>query len=95
MTKVVYNHGYGGLSLPSEEARKQWKELTGTEWNRKIPRTHPSLVQIVEEMGPTNSTRGGGCLCIRVLPPGTKYYILTKEDVEQVRTLDEFKWKIA
>ena len=51
MTKVVINSCYGGFGL-SDKARERLKEL-GLEfkWQYDIPRHHPLLVQVVEELG--------------------------------------------
>jgi hypothetical protein len=51
MPKVVINSCYGGFGL-SDKARARLKEL-GLEfkWQYDIPRHHPLLVQVVEELG--------------------------------------------
>lgn len=51
MPKVVINTCYGGFGL-SDKAKDRLREL-GLEfkWQYDIPRHHPLLVQVVEELG--------------------------------------------
>ena len=96
--KIVINDSYGGFDL-SEEAQKRYLELGGvppelTWYWFNIDRTHPALIQTVEELG--MKAAGDYCnLIIEEIPAGTKYTLREYDGAEWIETEDDIDWKIA
>lgn len=91
MVKVVYNDDFGGFS-GTWAAKERGRVLSGnpdwgTPWH-EIPRTDPTLVQVVEE-GLTKD------LAIRDIPAGSEYRIDEYDGAENVVLKDEYDWLIA
>lgn len=96
MTKVAYNNCYGGFSL-SNEAMKLFHKLKGTErqkhdHGRTIPRHDPTLIQVIEELGPA----ANGCVAKLVIVNITsdKYWIEEYDGNERVHT-DTIPWIVV
>ena len=59
MKKIVINTCYGGFSLSVDALSRFRKETNDDEvWAFEIPRDHPVLVKIVEEMGEQAGQKG-------------------------------------
>jgi len=93
MHKVVINSCYGGFGL-SDKAIARLKEL-GLEfrWEYDIPRHHPLLVQVVEELGEKAS---GTYAKLEVVKINSKLYQVTEYDgFENVKTpSDPVEWVV-
>ena len=93
MHKVVINSCYGGFGL-SDKAIARLKDL-GLEfrWEHDIPRHHPLLVQVVEELGEKAS---GSYASLEVLEINSKLYQVTEYDgLEGIKTPgDHVDWVV-
>jgi len=82
MTKVVYNDCYGGFGI-SAAAMSLFAQRTGESISDDdIPRHHPALIAIVEELG---AAANGDCARLRIEEDDGLYRIKDhdgKEDVE-------------
>lgn len=63
-------------------------------YTKNIPRTDPTLIQVVEELGP-DANGPFARLAICDLLPGTRYRIDEYDGAETVKTIDDYKWSIA
>lgn len=61
---------------------------------RKIPRTDPHLIQVIEELGEKASGAHAN-LAIAEVPAGTKYRIDEYDGAESVMTEADYEWSIA
>lgn len=93
MHKVVINACYGGFGL-SDKAIARLKEF-GLEfrWEHDIPRHHPLLVQVVEELGKEAS---GTYSNLEIIEINSNMYRITEYDgFEGVKTpSDHEEWVI-
>lgn len=62
--------------------------------SRRLPRTDPTLVQVMEELGTAADGRFAK-LCIRDVPAGTRYRIDEYDGSEAVMTVDDYEWSVA
>lgn len=93
--KVVVNRCYGGFSLSARAEsllRERFPGLVDEHdlGARDVPRHHPGLVAVVEELGAAAS---GGCakVCVEVID--TPMYRIDEYDgMESVETLDTIDW---
>ena len=93
MNKIVYNACFGGFSL-SQEAIKRGEELApDIDWGyRDVPRHHPALVQIVEELG---EKADGAFADLQIEEiSGNKYRITEYDGNEEVETPDSIEWVV-
>ena len=91
MTKVVYNAGFGGFNL-SNKAMDRMVELgyVGLELNsNEIPRHHPILVQVVEELG---DKANDGCANLQIEDVYGSYRIDEYDGFERVMTAPDYDW---
>ena len=91
MTKVVYNAGFGEFNL-SNKALDRMVELgyVGLELNsNEIPRHHPILVQVVEELGDKASGDYSILAIVEVYGP---YRIDEYDGSESVMTVGDYDW---
>lgn len=93
MHKVVINSCYGGFGL-SDKAISRLKEL-GLEfrWEHDIPRHHPLLVQVVEEL---EDEASGSYAKLEVVEIYSKLYQVTEYDgFEGIKTPgDHVDWVV-
>ena len=93
MHKVVINSCYGGLGL-SDKAIARLKELgLEIEWEHDIPRHHPLLVQVVEEL---EDEASGTYAKLEVVEIYSKLYQVTEYDgFESIKTpSDPVEWVV-
>lgn len=60
-----------------------------------IDRTNPNLIQVIEEMGPSEAGTFWSCPVIEIIPAGTKFLIKEKDGYETIVTPEDLEWKIA
>jgi hypothetical protein len=63
-------------------------------WGSDIPRTDPTLIAVIEELGKAANGRFAR-LKIHELPSGTKYRIDEYDGNERVMTPDDYDWETA
>lgn len=90
MKKVVINDSFGGFCL-SAKAKELYKELSGHEFNSKVSRTDPYLIQVVEELG-IKAEGSYSCLLIVEIPDDSLYRIVEYDGWEYVETPDSIEW---
>lgn len=93
MHKVVINSCYGGFGL-SDKAKARLKELgLEVEWGYDIPRHHPLLVQVVEELGEKASDTYAK---LEVVEINSRLYQVTEYDgFEDIKTpSDHMEWVV-
>ncbi len=98
MHKVVINDEFGGFAL-SYLATERLEDL-GVDvsaftdrFDRKaynIPRHHPLLVKVVEELGKKASEEYSDLIVVTI--PGTKYVIREYDGREWIETPEDIKW---
>lgn len=60
-----------------------------------LDRTDPTLISVVETMGPKAASGKYASLCIEEIPNGTQYKIDTYDGIEELITKDDDDWKTA
>lgn len=90
MNKVVYNGCYGGFGL-SVRAIKLLEER-GVEFAYDLPRHHPELVRVVEELGDAANGRHARLFVEEI--EGNKYRIDEYDGSENVVVPNEEEWTV-
>jgi len=90
VNKVVYNGCYGGFGL-SVRAIKLLEER-GVEFAYDLPRHHPELVRVVEELGDAANGRHARLFVEEI--EGNKYRIDEYDGSENVVVPNEEEWTV-
>ena len=85
MIKVVINACHGGFGLSDEALERYVKETNGEagEYECEIPRDHPVLVRIVEEMGDAANGRFSELKVVEI-PDDVNWYVEEYDGMEWV-----------
>lgn len=90
--KIVINNCYGGVFL-SDAAISKLNEKGFTEEEiYDLPRHHPALVEVVEELGKDASANYMSELVVVDVDVKDKYYIYEYDGLEEVYTEETIPW---
>ena len=89
MNCVVYNNCYGGFSL-SGEGIELFNELSGEVWTNDIPRHHPALIKVVEQVGESAAGKFSDLQIVQI--PGLQYNINEYDGDETVEVPENKTW---
>jgi hypothetical protein len=85
MNKVAYNTCYGGFTL-STTAQSRLKELGVSQEYWEVPRHHPQLIQVLEELG--LEAASGDCSKIKIFNIHEDKYRIREFDGKE--TVEEY-----